>query len=407
MLTRALAISTLPSASLKRRYEAPIFEDVDSENVDPSVFCSPTKKNKIGLQERVQPPKAANFVMNSFANTVKSSLGRPVRSARRSDPIATRSHQQKLEETPTTPVYSITSLTPRNIDSAPAVAGRSPKSKRVGILSRRRMTTIPFTRVNPPSLSSNGIYGGLPFSIDAALSGTIPSYRANPVQVKEVKPKEFPTLEESVPQGWIFDIYEETEEMQEQNVVVHRACNLDISDDESIAGVKADRGKENIPPSDTLSTNLIEITTAIPASRKNMMTDEPRTPLGDLEASDFYAEGCDASSYIIIPGESSLDQNDDKPCVGSKSKEDYSLPRSHAPELVDGWTSSLSQVEASKQSSSSSHLYDSHFLEKVEMDSAPMVEIWESESAKDEDEARGLDQVGQHLAWNAEICEAD
>ena len=98
VLIPALAISTLPSTSLKRRYEAPIFEDVDSENVDPSVSCSPTKKNKIGLQESFQPSKASKFVMNSSANMMKSSLDRPVRSVRRSDPIATRSHQQKLGE---------------------------------------------------------------------------------------------------------------------------------------------------------------------------------------------------------------------------------------------------------------------------------------------------------------------
>lgn len=398
MLIPALAISTLPSTGLKRRYEAPIFEDVDSENVNPSASCSPTKKNKIGLQESLQPFKASNFVINSSANTMRSSLDRPVRSARRSDPIATRSHQQMLGETPTTPVHSITPLTPRNIDSAPAVAGRSPKSKRVGILSRRRVTASPFTRVNPPSFFNNGIQGGLPFSIDAALSGTVPSYRANPVQVKEVKPKEIPTLEESIPQGWIFDIYEETEEMQEQNVVVHRACNLDISDDESIAGVRADTGKENIPPSDTLSTGLPEITTAIPASRKNMMTDEPRTPLGDLEASDFYAEGCDASSYIIIPGESSIDRSGDKSNIDPEPKEDCSLPQLHVPELADGWKNLLSQLEASKQPSLSSNLYDSNFLGKVEMGSIPTVEIWESESAKDEDEAHGLDQASQPLA---------
>ena len=108
----------------------------------------------------------------------------------------------------------------------------------------------------------------------------------------------------------MFDIYEESEDIQMQNVVFHQACNLDISDDESLAKVKADRGKENIPPGDVLAASLPEITTEVPVSRKNLMTDEPRTPLGDLEASDFYAEGCDASSYIMVPGEDGKDENE-------------------------------------------------------------------------------------------------
>lgn len=165
-------------------------------------------------------------------------------------------------------------------------------------------------RVNPPSFSGNGIQGGLPFSIDAALSGTVPSYRPSPLQSKVIQPHEFCTLEEAMPKGWMFDIYEESEDIQMQNVVFHQACNLDISDDESLAKVKADRGKENIPPGDVLAASLPEITTEVPVSRKNLMTDEPRTPLGDLEASDFYAEGCDASSYIMVPGEDGKDENE-------------------------------------------------------------------------------------------------
>lgn len=388
----------MPATNLKRRFEAPTFDDVDSENVDPSIFCSPTKKNKIGLQDTYETSNPAKLMFNTTTNTLKSSLARQIRSPRRSDSIAARSQGIKLGEPPATPVHQTTCPTPRNIDSAPAVAGRSPKSKRVGILSRRRMTTSPFMRVNPPSFPSNGIQGGLPFSIDAALSGTVPSYRPSPVQAKVIQPQEFCTLEESMPKGWMFDIYEESEEIQEQNVVLHRACNLDISDDESLAKIKADRGKENIPPGDPSSASLLEITTDIPASRKNMMTDEPRTPLGDLEASEFYADGCDASSYIIVPGENSTDKDADKPNVDPEPKEVHSPPQALAPELDDGWKSLLAQVEASKQHHHPSDLYDSYLLDKAEIASVPTVEIWESESAKDEDESHGFDQAAQDAA---------
>lgn len=230
------------------------------------------------------------------------------------------------------------------------------------------MAASPFTRVNPPSFSSNGIQGGLPFSIDAALSGTVPSYKPSPVPASKVNSKEFCTLEEAKPKGWFFDIYEETEDMQEQNVVLHRACNLDISDDESLAGIKADKGKENIPPNDGFSASLPEVTTSIIASRMTM-TDEPRTPLGDLEASAFYAEGCDASSYILIPGDNPSALNADKP-----------------------------NVEASKQNHPFSDYYPLHSLDKDVIGAASSVDIWESESAKDENESHDLGQLGQYAA---------
>lgn len=188
--------------------------------------------------------------------------------------------------------------------------------------------------------------------------------------------------------------------MQEQNVVVHRACNLDISDDESIASVEADRGKENIPPCDALSTGLPEITTDVPASRKNMMTDEPRTPLGDLEASDFYAEGCDASSYIIIPEEKSTDQVADKPIVEPEPKEDHSLPLIGTPDVSDGWKCFLAQVEASKHSLSELNPHSS----EGQIHSAPAVEIWESESAKGEDLVQEeLGQPTHDVAQSADL----
>lgn len=105
----------------------------------------------------------------------------------------------------------------------------------------------------------------------------------------------------------MFHIYEESEQTQLENVVFHQACNLDISDDESAAKMKSDIGKENIPPSDALSASL-EISTGMSA----LTNDEPRTPLAELEASKFYAEGCDASSYFLVPEDDSVDPEADK-----------------------------------------------------------------------------------------------
>lgn len=324
MLTRELAISTLPAANLKRRYEAPSFDDADTENIDPAIFASPTKKYKVGLQHACQSPKPAEFPVNITTSTIKSVLARQIRSPRRSDLKSTRSQGINLVETPTTPTASITP------NSAPAAAGRSPKSKRVGILSRRRMTSSPFMRVNPPSFPTNGIQGGLPLSLDAAISGTVPSYRASATPAKVVKPRQFRTIEESMPKGWGFDVFEESEDMQDQNIVIHRACNLDISDDESS---KADIGKENIPPSDVLSAGLLEM-----SGSRNMIIDEPRTPLGDLEASNYYAEGCDASSYFLVDDDL-IDM--DVPNIDAAKADITSAP------AIDIWESEVAEYDQS------------------------------------------------------------
>ncbi len=89
----------------------------------------------------------------------------------------------------------------------------------------------------------------------------------------------------------------------------HYTLILDISsDDESRAAAKDDRSKENVPPVDGPVYSSAAVTT-LPA---DMMIDEPRSPLGTLDAKDIYAEGCDASSYIIVPAEKEIDQVKEK-----------------------------------------------------------------------------------------------
>lgn len=99
----------------------------------------------------------------------------------------------------------------------------------------------------------------------------------------------------------------------------HSTCTLDISsDEESAARMKDERGKENVPPPDDVSqtriqlnsvdsteASMIDIKARIKASRKKHENaiDIDRSPLGDLLAEDFYAEGCDGSSVFLIPSD--------------------------------------------------------------------------------------------------------
>ena len=124
------------------------------------------------------------------------------------------------------------------------------------------------------------------FLIDAALSGTV-SYK-----VKSQPPVEMSTLEHPVSEGQMFKIHEDTAEDEEGNLLDHSTCTLSISDNKSQQAAKDDRGKENIPHldfSDPLSRSVAAI--ARPVSRQDMITGEPRSPLADLDARDYWVEG--------------------------------------------------------------------------------------------------------------------
>ena len=349
------ALPVTLSSPVKRRH-SPSFDEVDSENIDPLHFKSPSKKAKNFDGYPIKTGKASHFVLKSD-NSSFASVSRPIITPKRLE--SARSITRK----PVAP------------SSAPPAAGRSPKSKRAGILSRRRVSSSPFTRVDPPSFGGSN---GLPFSIDAALSGTVASYKPEPVQNAAVS-----TLEESVPNGWMFDIHEDTVDEELGNLMQFSTQTLDISDDESRLAAKDERGKENIPPVDFPSlTNVQTVGANRPVSRKDMMTDEPRTPLGDLDASEFYAEGCDVSSYIIVPAETSALSNE-KSCDALGAKDIDASAVLAKPATSEGpqndWHILLAKVNASAKTQG----LDA--ADQPEEASAP-IEIWESESAKGEDD---------------------
>jgi hypothetical protein len=206
----------------------------------------------------------------------------------------------------------------------------SPKNKRLSALSKRR-TSSSFRRVDPPSFSQSA----LPFSIDAALGGTITNYTprkvapATPVAPRApVAPQQVAAaIEESMPNSWFFEIYEDTPEQEASNMMQHSASVLDISSEDD-AATKAlndelEKGKENIPPpgftltqpqtpslaaiddgeETEIESEISEPDKRCRRSRRKVAQDamdEDRTPLGDLPPSNFYAKDCDAGSYVTV-----------------------------------------------------------------------------------------------------------
>ena len=255
--------------------------------------------------------------------------------------------------------------------SAPAAAGRSPKNKRVGILSRRRMTTTPFTRVNPPSSSTEST-NGLPFSIDAALAGTVPQYTSKS-KSKSTHGK-----------GWHFDIHEDTPDDLRSNMLDHSTCTLDISDGEGNSSKGDKDNKENIPPID--GPAVVASATQVATTRRDMMTDETRGPLQDLDAKDFYAEGCDASSHILVAAEDSSEQIVDKLSnISSQDSSSTPLPCASAvTEAQAGWEDVIARFAAKTTTTAAD---GDHGIREEVSNEATEIQIWESESAKGDDDA--------------------
>lgn len=250
-------------------------------------------------------------------------------------------------------------------------AGRSPtRSKRSGITSTRRRTAGPYARVDPPSF---GLGSAAPFSLDAALKGTIAGYSPKPTPKESLATLNEPDMKAS----WFFEIHEDTPEQEMTNLLQHSTCTLDISsDEESERKASRDRAegrdKENIPPADDVSQ------TSRPSDRSNsedMLVEKERVALGEMNTADFYADGCDETSVIIIPADDE-EQPENIPAPPSKN---FAL----VPELkaLDTTPSDIDALMAKPTERSSK----AAVLEPIE-GTGESFELWESSSAKDDAE---------------------
>jgi len=264
-----------PNPSSKRKASDAIEMD-DSENVDP-ILSSKRSKGLDGFF----PSKITS--KPSFVLTKANPTPAPPKDV----PVAVQAApRQRALLQPKSPAARLNTAPP--LLSAPA--GRSPTrgSRRVGILSNRRRTA----RVDPPSFN---IGGAAPFSLDAALQGTIPSYAS----------RDSALLPSSDPSSWCFDIHEDTPEQEMTNLLQHSTCVLDISsDEESEQRARRERAegrdKENIPPADDVSQTSRAVR-GVPGDE--MLVEKARDPLSQLNAAEFYAVGCDEASVVIVPGD--------------------------------------------------------------------------------------------------------
>lgn len=371
-----------------KRKAADVLDADDFENVDPAVF---SKRSKGAAAEGF--PIKENFKASSFVLTKATSMPsfpkdvlsptKPVASSTTPRP---RSFLQ-----PKSPAAKLnTSLAKSTPLSAPA--GRSPTrgSKRVGILANRRRTGGPFSRVDPPSF---GLGSAAPFSLDAALKGTIPSYSGGSASSAS-RSDGFASLHEpEVKSSWFFDIHEDTPEQEMTNLLQHGTCTLDISSDEE-SEIKASReraegrDKENIPPADDVSqTTASRRAAAAVVDNDQMAIEKARGPLVEMDPTDYYPEGCDSASLVIIVGDEGAEAEAEVQAAPVlPSAEELAPPQ--APDAFDFAT----EVKLSPEMSVNALMGEEDpaakaaLLEPME-GTGDSFELWESGSAKDEAEA--------------------
>ncbi|KUJ17594.1 uncharacterized protein LY89DRAFT_684602 [Mollisia scopiformis] len=353
----AAAATTLspPSKRKATTFEHDDNDNHDTENIDPIIFLSSPKRSK-GLSADSLKPQlpATNFFLTRASLPPKP---RPILNAR----------------------------APRLETKLPlsAPAGRSPTRKRIGILNRRKTTAGRVDPPPPPRFAAPTSSTGLGFSIDAALSGTIPSYSS-----RQASSSSSTSSSSSIKDGlssiplllhqpeakptWFFDIHEDTEEELATNLMEHGACTLDISSDEEGAGRERDaRGKENVPPVDDVS----QTSRGRRAVQEEGSIEVDRSPLGDLCKEDFYAEGVAEGDVFVVreeeEGEEEKEVSVEFDFAGGEGKEVVEIDV--VPEL---------DVETLMQRPSSTAAPKAALLQPIEK-AEEGFELWESGSAKD------------------------
>jgi len=294
--------SSSPSSS--KRKAAETVDTDDSENVDPTFFAKRLKGNgDSSSQEAPLFIKPSNFILtksastNNIAAAPKFSLPRP-RSVLNPKSPSSRLNAGIVKSSPL--------ATP---------AGRSPtRGKKTGLgllTSTRRRTGGSYSRVDPPAFGLS-TKSAAPFSLDAALKGTLSSYtsRESLVAAEPVSTSASLGLGElhegDAKSSWFFEIHEDTAEQEMTNLLQHSTCVLDISSDEETETRRQREraeGKENVPPVDDVSQTSRPRAARQAAGADAIMFQKERSPLGEMNVRDYFSEGCDETSVIIIPGD--------------------------------------------------------------------------------------------------------
>lgn len=379
---RQNAIST--SSPVKRKASDSVETD-NFENVDPVLFAKRSKGSDGLFAAKDSTKPAPTFFLTKSVST--GSVNSPVKAA---------TPRPRLQ--PKSP--SVARLNTGIAKSSPlsAPAGRSPtRGKRAGILSSRRRTAGSYGRIDPPAfgLGASVRSSPAPFSLDAALKGTIPSYASRNAissasqSTPSSRSSSLSDLGDSgMKSTWFFDIHEDTPDQEMTNMLQHSTCVLDISsDEESESRRQRERveGKENVPPVDDVSqtSRPRAARAAAAAAGDDMIVEKERAPLGEMNVRDYYADGCDETSVIVVPGDEAEEHQATKHEFEFNPELKPSENTSSPPEpAVEDGSKTVEELMQKVEDPAPS----AAVLQPIE-GSGDSFEVWESGSAKDETES--------------------
>lgn len=174
---------------------------------------------------------------------------------------------------------------------------------------------------------------------------------------------------------------------------------LDISDDEGKPGkLNDDRGKENIDPNEVdapMTRSMAAAMAASDALKKDLMTDD-RIPLGEVNPAKFYPEGLDATSVVLVQDDAAEEESPEHEDVAVvEQAADFTF---QAEQVLpsDIYTSDIGAVIMSSVPDREAQAQPVVEQQQQVVDSGndiphlepgEALDIWESESAKDENES--------------------
>ncbi|OAA57170.1 hypothetical protein ISF_07091 [Cordyceps fumosorosea ARSEF 2679] len=293
------------SSSVGKR-KADLLEKSDWENVTPVVFVKRAK----GASSSGSIAKPSGFAFDAHFSSAALpdvlSTSRPAKVSNPRQTLQPKSQLARLRGSTAAPKPALVANPP---------AGRSPAGKRGGLLSSSRRqhpaASGPLAArldrlVNSAAGSAKS---AKPWTVDGALKSTIkpaPRHGKNKSRLSRGS-----NNIGSKAASWFFEIHEDSPEQEMTNLLQHSTCVLDISSDEE-TGAKAERDreagcdKENVAPAGHIAAQ------APPSSPPSATGLEERSPLGELNPRDFYAEGCDEISVFLIDEdeETEVEDND-------------------------------------------------------------------------------------------------
>ncbi|KAL8687999.1 MAG: hypothetical protein Q9218_005978 [Villophora microphyllina] len=252
------------SSTIKRSFD--LYEDENQENLDPVTLMGSSKRARGSDGEVVKAQAAPKFNLT----TVKEPA----------IPESTKIARTPLGVKP----RASSSTKPTGLASRHRLGGKRvvrPISQIAFGPEPPLIAKAPVDESHPVSLPVNAILKATTNAVDVPAKGRVSALRKGRKSNK----------------GQDFVIYEDTPFDEMSNLMQHSAHTLDISDDENSGKFTDDSDKENVPPAGAPAAAVR------PVGRRDMMTEEVRSPLGQLEASHYYADGCDANSVIIAPQE--------------------------------------------------------------------------------------------------------